>query len=174
MDAVEVTTTVYVPPEEVFEFLLDFPGYARYSKYLKSVETFGDGGEGTEYELTFAWWKLSYTARSRVTDVDPPDRISWRLTKDIDAGGYWAVSETDAPDGYAHASKVRFRAEFHPDSADSSAISLPRLVSWDWVIEKAKPKIQSEAERVVRRAVRDLEGTNRDIDLEITARPDSV
>ncbi|MFB6117548.1 SRPBCC family protein [Halosegnis sp.] len=174
MDAVEVTTIVYVSPEEAFEFLLDFPGYARYSEHLESVEGFGDGGEGTEYELTFAWWKLSYTARSRVTDVDRPERIDWRLTKDLDAGGYWAVEPVDPPADESVATRIRFRAEFRPESANSGAISLPRLVSWDWVIDKVKPKIQSEAERVVRRAVRDLEGRDRMVDLEITARPDSV
>ncbi|PSQ18992.1 polyketide cyclase [Halobacteriales archaeon QS_9_67_17] len=174
MDAVELTTVVYVPREEVFEFLLDFPGYARYSEYLETVEEFGAGGEGTEYELTFAWWKLSYTARSRVTDVAEPTRIEWRLTKDLDAGGFWEVTDADAPEGHEEASRVRFRAEFHPDSANEDAISLPRFVSWDWLLDKVKPKIQSEAERVVRRAVRDLEGTDRPIDLEITASPDSV
>ena len=174
MDAVEVTTVVYVPREEIYEFLLEFPGYARYSEYLESVEAHGDGDVGTEYELRFAWWKLSYTARSRVTDVDPPERIDWMLTKDLDAGGYWQIDELEPPDGRDHASQVTFRAEFAPDSANSDAISLPRLVSWDWVIEKVKPKIRSEAERVVRRAVRDLEGVDRRVDIEVRTRPDSV
>lgn len=174
MDAVEVTTVVYVPREEVFEFLLDFPGYARYSKYLDSVRAFGEGGEGTEYALTFSWWKLSYTARSRVTDIDAPERIDWRLTKDIDAHGYWLVTAEEPPEGEEHASRVTFRAEFEPESADSDAIKLPRLVSWSWVIDKAKPMIHTEAERVVRRAVRDIEGSNRAIDLEIRTKPDSV
>ena len=169
-----MTTVVYAPREEVFEFLLEFQGYARYSEYLERVEGFGDGSTGTEYELTFSWWKLSYTARSRVTAVDAPERIDWRLTKDLDAGGFWEVTAADADGDAGEASRVRFRAEFAPDSANTSAISLPRLVSWDWVIGKVKPKIQSEAERVVSRAVRDIEGTNREIDLEITARPDSV
>lgn len=174
MDAVELTTLVYAPRDEVFAFLRDFPGYARYSKYLESIKGFGDGEEGTEYELRFAWWKLSYTARSRVTGFDPPERIDWELTKDIDARGYWLVEEADAPEGQTAASRVTFRAEFAPESADTDAISLPSLVSWSWVIEKAKPKIQSEAERVVRRAVADIEGRRRDIELTITTRPDSV
>lgn len=174
MDAVELTTLVYAPRDEVFEFLRNFPGYARYSKYLESVRGFGDGDEGTEYELRFAWWKLSYTARSRVTTIDPPERIHWELIKDIDARGYWLVEDAEPPENEPVASQVTFRAEFAPESANTDAISLPSLVSWSWVIEKAKPKIQSEAERVVRRAVADIEGQRRDIDLEITTRPDAV
>jgi uncharacterized membrane protein len=161
VDTVEVSTVVYLPPEEVYEFLLDFPGYARYSKHLTDVRQHGDGAPGTEYELDFAWWKLEYTARSRVTDVDPPDRIDWHIIKDIDAVGQWLVEPTE--DGTA----VTLRVEYHPDSANGDALRLPRFVSFDWVIEKVKPKVKAEAERVVRRIVRDLEGRNRDVALEI-------
>ena len=174
VDAVELQTVVYAPREEVFDFLVDFTHYARYSKHLDSVEGFGDGREGTEYELSFSWWKLSYTARSRVTDIDPPNRIAWELTKDLDANGYWELGEATPPEDREHATRVTFRAAFAPESANTGVIPLPKLVSWDWVIEKAKPKIQSEAERVVRRAVKDLEGTSRSVELEITTRPDSV
>jgi len=174
VDAVELQTVVYAPRAEMFDFLIDFTRYARYSKYLDGVEGFGDGREGTEYELTFSWWKLSYTARSRVTEIDPQTRIAWELTKDIDAHGYWKLDDATPPDGETDATTVTFRAAFAPDSADTTAIPLPTLVSWDWVIEKAKPKIQSEAERVVRRAVKDIEGTSRPVELEITTRPDSV
>jgi uncharacterized membrane protein len=161
VDTVEVSTVVYLPPEEVYEFLLDFPGYARYSKHLTDVRQHGDGAPGTEYELDFAWWKLEYTARSRVTDVDPPDQIDWRIIKDIDAVGQWLVESTE--EGTA----VTLRVEYHPDSADDDALRLPRFISFDWVIEKVKPKVKTEAERVVRRIVRDLEGRNRDVALEI-------
>lgn len=161
MDTVEVSTVVYLPPEEVYEFLLDFPGYARYSEYLTGVRQHGDGDPGTEYELDFAWWKLTYTARSRVIDVEPPNRIDWRIIKDIDAVGHWLVEPTE--EGTA----VTLRVKYHPDSAEDDALSLPRFVSMDWVIEKVKPKVKSEAERVVRRIVRDLEGQNRDVVLEI-------
>ena len=84
---------VYIPPEEVYEFLVDFPRYARYSKHLTGVRQYGDGGPGTEYDLVFEWWKISYTARSRVESVDPPDRLNWLVVKDIDAAGYWSVEE---------------------------------------------------------------------------------
>lgn len=167
MDAVEVTTVAYIPPEEVYEFLVDFPGYANYSEYLEDVDQYGDGGPGTEYALHFAWWKLSYTARSAVTDVSPPERIDWRLTKDLRADGYWQVEPIDPPEGRDVATRVTFRVEYHPDSANEDAISLPSLVSWDWLFEKLEPKVRAEAERIVRRIVRDLEGEDREIDLGI-------
>ncbi|WP_335999474.1 type II toxin-antitoxin system RatA family toxin [Halorientalis halophila] len=176
MDRVEVSTVVYLPPEEIYAFLEDFPRYAEYSKHLREVTSDGDGSPGTEYFLTFAWWKLSYTAHSEVTDVDPPHRIDWALTKDLDAQGRWVVEEApdEAPDGESDACRVRLIVEFRPDSADSGALDLPRFVSLDWVIEKVKPKIQAEAERVVERIVADLEGEPRAVDLEIETGDASV
>jgi len=164
VDSVEVTTEVYLPPEEVYDFLLEFTQYAKYSEYLTGVRQFGDGSPGTEYELEFAWWKLTYTARSEVTDVEPPNRIDWRVIKDIDAVGHWAVEEVaeDPPE-----TEVRFHVRYRPDSADNTMVDLPRFVSLDWVVEKVKPKVQNEAERVVRRIVADLEGQPRDVSLEI-------
>jgi uncharacterized membrane protein len=170
VDTVEVSTVVYLPPEEVYEFLLDFPGYARYSEHLTEVRQHGDGDPGTEYELDFAWWKLQYTARSRVTDVEPPERIDWRVIKDIDAAGQWLVEPVDPDDSNdtpEPATAVTLRVQYHPDSADDGTLDLPRFVSLDWVVEKVKPKVQAEAERVVRRIVRDLEGESRDVTLEI-------
>jgi len=175
VDAVEVSTVVYLPPEEVYDFLVDFPRYAKYSEYLEEITRHGDGTAGTNYDLTFAWWKLSYTARSEVTDLDRPNRIDWRLVTDIDARGHWRVeSDPDPPEGESHASRVVLRIEFAPGSADSGAINLPSFVSLDWVIDKVKPKIKSEAERVVERIVADLEGRRREVELEIHEAPDSV
>lgn len=174
MDAVELATVVYLPPTDVHDFLLEFERYPNYSKYLTDVRVSGDGGPGTEYALTFSWWKLSYTARSRVTAVEPPSRIDWELTKDVDAAGYWQVEPVEPPAGREHASEVTFRVEFRPETADASSLDLPTFVSLDWVIEKVTPKIQAEAERVVRRIVADLEGEHRPVDLEIRTAPDSV
>jgi len=162
VDSVEVSTDVYLPPEEVYEFLLDFPRYARYSEHLTSVRQYGDGAPGTEYELDFAWWKLTYTARSRVTGVDAPERIDWRVVKDIDAVGRWEVERVDE-----ETTRVTLVVEYAPGSADDDALDLPRFVSLDWVVEKIKPKVRAEAERVVRRIVADLEGQRRDVSLEI-------
>ncbi|MFD1571511.1 SRPBCC family protein [Halorubrum laminariae] len=162
MDELVVRTTVYADPKNVYEFLLDFPRYARYTEYLRDVRTAaGDGGPGTRYALTFAWWKLTYTAHSTVTDVEPPERIDWQITKDIDAGGCWRIT----PNG--DSCEVALEVEFDPDSASPDALDLPRLVSFDWVLAKAVPLIRGEAERVVERAVRDLEGSTRDVDLDV-------
>lgn len=183
MARVEVSTIVYIPPAEAYAFLRDFPRYARYSEHLREVRRFGDGDPGTEYELEFAWWKLTYTARSRVTDVDPPERIDWRVVKDLDAAGRWKVEPVDdpeaarplagepaahhRPDGDHPVTRVTFTVEYRPESADPGGVDLPRFVSLDWVVEKVAPKIQTEAERVVRRIVEDLEGEDREVDLEV-------
>ncbi len=176
VDSVDVSTVVYVSPAEVYEFLMDFPGYARYSKYLTDVEQRGDGTPGTQYALRFAWWKLSYTARSEVVAVDPPDQIDWKITKDLDATGRWRITSLpeERPEGEDHATEVRLTVNFDPGSASSSALDLPRLVSMDWVIEKVTPLIQEEAERVVERIVADLEGRRRDVELTIHTSPDAV
>jgi uncharacterized membrane protein len=163
VDTVEVTTVVYLPPEEVYEFLLGFQTYAKYSEHLTGVRQFGDGKPGTEYELDFSWWKLTYTARSRVTDVDPPHRIDWRIIKDIDAVGQWLVDPHESGEG----TRVTMRIDYAPDTADDDTLDLPRFVSLGWVIEKIEPKVRTEAERVVRRIVADLEGEYRNVELEI-------
>ena len=160
---------VHLPPEEVYEFVVDFPRYANYSEYLEEVRSDGDGSPGTRYALRFSWWKLTYTARSEVVDTDPPNQIDWRLTKDIDARGYWRIEEVpeEAPEGVETASRITLRVEFDPDSATAKAIGLPRFVSLSWVKKKVIPKVQSEAERVVERIVADLEGEPREVELTI-------
>jgi hypothetical protein len=177
VDTVDVSTVVYLPPGEIYEFLLDFPRYANYSEYLDKVRrSGGDGSPGTRYDITFSWWKLSYTARSRVTDVEPPNRIDWRLVRDIDARGYWQVvpEPESAPSPDTPASRVRLYLEFLPESADTRGLDLPSFVSLDWLIDRVKPKVRAEAERIVERIVADLEGTRRDVDLDIHATPDSL
>lgn len=188
MERLVVTTEVYRPPPVVYEFLEDFPGYANYSEYLREVSSSGSG-EGRRYALTFAWWKLSYTAHSEVTALDPPRRIGWRIVSDLDASGRWEVdplwdrtpdspadgdaTREDDGDGSgedpadAPASRVAFVAEFDPESVHSGMVDLPSLVSLDWVIEKVTPKIESEATRVVERAVADIEGRERSVDLDV-------
>lgn len=171
VDELVVSTEVYADPQDVYVFLLDFPQYANYSEYLREVRTIrGDGGPGTRYALTFAWWKVTYTAHSQVTDVEPPKRIDWRLTKDIDAGGCWRItadSPGDEEDGAKPRCEVALEVAFDPGSASSDVIDLPRLVSFDWVLKKAIPLIRKEAERVVERAVRDLEDSTRNVDLDV-------
>jgi len=167
VDEIEARTVVYASPSELYEFLLDFPGYARYSEYLDRVTQDGDGTLGTTYSLEFSWWKIAYTARSEVTDVDPPERIDWRIVKDMDAQGYWQVTPTTAPEGVESATEVVLHIEFDADSAEKDAVDLPRLVSLGWVIDKVKPLVRTEATRIVRRVVADIEGSHRDVDVAI-------
>jgi len=179
IERLEVSTDVYVPPEEAYEFLVDFPRYARYSEYLESVGQDGDGTPGTEYALTLAWWRLSYVARSRVTNLDPPTRIDWELVKDLDAAGSWVVEpiqNPDAPDdggieADTAASRVRLVAEVDTGSADRTALDLPRFVSVGRVVEMVKPKVMAEAEQVVERIVADLEGQRREVELRVHESP---
>jgi uncharacterized membrane protein len=176
VDAVEVSTVIYLPPGEVYDFLIDFPRYANYSKYLTRVSANGDGSPGTEYDLRFEWWKLTYTARSRVTSVDPPTRIEWEIVKDLSAHGHWRVEEVPeaAPPDRETASRVWLHIEFDAGSVSKNAIDLPALVSLGWVVKKVKPLIESEAERIVSRIVADLEGKRREVELTIHDRPDTV
>lgn len=171
MDELIVSTVVHESPGVVYEFLLDFPGYVNYSNYLDRVTTLdGDGGPGTRYALQFSWWKLSYTAHSEVTEVDPPRSIDWRLVEDIDAHGRWLIEpdETDAETGgTVDTCRVSLEVYFDPDSASSSALDLPRFVSMNWVLGKTIPLVKSEAERVVERAVASVEGEERPVELDV-------
>ncbi len=176
VDSVELSTVVYVPPEEAYEFLIDFPGYANYSKHLTRVTRKGEGGPGTEYDIHLKWWKLRYTVRSEVTELDPPKRIDWKIIKDLHAHGYWRVEEVpeEAPEGKETASRVWLSIQFDADSADSSMLDLPMFVSLGWVVNKVKPIVLREAETVVERIVADLEGEPRAVELEVHEKPDSV
>ena len=105
-----------------------------------------------------------------------PTRIDWKLVKDIDARGHWRVEEVpdEAPEGVETASRVWLRVDFDPESARGDAINLPTFVSFGWVIQKIKPKVVREAERVIRRIVADLEGESREVELQIHRTPDSI
>ena len=173
-DELEAVTTVHAPREEVYAFLRDVEGYAAYSRYIRDIARYGDGDAGTEYDVTFAWWKLSYTARLRITDLDPPDRIGWELTRDLDARGVWRLEPTEVDDPTVeHATRVTLTVRFDPDSADDDAIALPRFVPMAAVVEKARPIVEREAERVTERVVADLEGEPREATLTIRTRSDA-
>lgn len=172
MDELAASTVVYLPPEEVYDFLLEFQRYPRYSDYLVGVDSDGDGGPGTRYALHFEWWKLSYTARSEVTDVDPPRRIDWRTTEDIAARGCWVVEPledlpADIPEDAETACRVWFEVAYDSGSVGSGVVELPAFVSLDWVVEKLRPKIRKESERIVERIVADIEGRRREVEVDI-------
>lgn len=166
MNRIVASTNVYVPREEVFAFLVDFTRYAKYSKYLTEVRRAGDGGPGTAYEIEFAWWRLSYVLRSRVTAVDPPEAIHWRVTKDFSAHGSWTITPSAGPEG-ADGSRVALHVVYDPSSVSRDTIDLPRFLSLDRVIDKAKRIVEDEAERVVEGVVADLEGEPRPVDVSI-------
>jgi uncharacterized protein YndB with AHSA1/START domain len=179
VDEIVVSTDVFLPPEEVYEFLVDFPRYAKYSEYLTDVTRDGDGSVGTRYALRFSWWKLRYTAHAEVTDLDPPNRIEWRVVSNLHAHGHWAVDRldslpADAPDDADVASRVTFAVAFDADSVRGGALDLPTFVSLDWVIDRVRPKVVDEAERVVERIVADLEGRHRPVELRVREGPDTV
>ncbi|WP_049922942.1 SRPBCC family protein [Halopiger djelfimassiliensis] len=173
MDRILLSTVAYRSPEEVFPYVRSFTDYPKYTEHLKDVRVHGDGGVGAVYDLTLAWWKLSYTARSKVTEVSAPESLEWRLLNDIDARGEWRVEpEPDAaPAGEETASRIFFEAIYDPQSADESTVSLPRFVSLDWVVEKVEPRLLNEAEAVVERLVADIEGTRRDVELTVHEGP---
>jgi hypothetical protein len=177
VDELVVSTVVYLPPEETYDFLVDFPRYATYSEHLNDVvRRSGDGGAGTRYALRFSWWKLTYTVESAVTEVDPPNRIEWRIVKNLDASGRWRVEglddlPADAPADATAASRVSMEVAYDPGSANESRVSLPRFVSLGWVADRIRPAITSEAETVVERVVADLEGEHRSVDLTVEQGP---
>lgn len=173
VDDVEASLVLHLPQREVYDSLFDFTQYRHYTDYLEDARIRGEG-VGTRFGLTFSWWRLSYTLRSRVTDVDPPERIEWRVTKDVDARGHWAIEPAPdevPPDGET-ATRARLYVEFDRSSVESGA--LDTLAPTDWVLSKVLPLVEPEAERAARRAVADLEGDPRPVDVEIHSRPDTI
>jgi ribosome-associated toxin RatA of RatAB toxin-antitoxin module len=176
VDEIVVSTVVYLPPSEVYDFIADFPRYTRYTEYLTEVRQRGDGGPGTRYDMRFAWWKLSYTLRSEVTDTDPPGRIEWEIVKDLRAHGDWRIERldglpADAPADAETASRVTLAVAFDPQTARNGTLDLPRFVSFDFVVDKVKPVLVREAQQVVERIVADIEGRRREVELTVERRP---
>lgn len=207
MEELDVSTVVRVPPEEAFEFLMDFPGYARYTDYLEEIRRNGDGGVGTTYDFVLSWWVVSYTASSRVTGLEPPTRIDWTFDDALDIEGAWHVepvtveaapdllsglatrgdggsdddpagddgpdaeSAGDGADAVPGASRIRLRARFDRDSVGDASLGLPRFVSGSRVLKKVAPVAKREARTILERIVADLEGSPREVDVEVHERP---
>jgi hypothetical protein len=178
VDRIHVSTVVRLPSTEVYEFLKDFPRYARYSEYLTRVAANGDGSPGTRYRLRFEWWKLTYTAHTEVTDTDPPEQLDWQVTEDIDASGRWRIEPLDTdpstPSDDDPACRVHLEVRFDADSVGGGILDLPRFVSLDWVIDRVKPILVEEAEQVVERIVADVEGERRQVDLVVHEVPGGI
>jgi hypothetical protein len=173
VDRILLSTVAHRPPAEVFPYVRSFVDYPRYTEHLKDVRVHGEGDVGSIYDLRLAWWKLSYTARSKVTAIDAPESLEWHLVNDIDARGEWRVEPEPeaAPADVETASRIYFEAVYDPHSADPDALSLPRFVSLDWVVRKVEPRLVDEAEQVVQRLVADIEGQRRDVELTVHAMP---
>ena len=170
-NVLEAETIIHAPRADVFDAVRDVEGYQRYSEHVSGVARYGDGGPGTEYAVTLSWWRLGYTARFRLTDVDPPERIEWELVKDLDARAAWHLEpvEVDDPD-VEDATRLVVTARYDPDTADHGALSLPRLVPMSAVVARARPFVEREAERVLARVVADLEGEPRRATLTVRTR----
>lgn len=177
MDAIEASTVLFVPPEDVYGFVTAFSGRSHYSEYLDRVRQYGDGGPGTDHHITVSWWKLSYTAKTRVTDVEPPNRVDWRSLTGLDARGSWRIESlapADAPEPPGDvdaeaATELRLRVEF--DAGDVTRMDVPGPLSVERVLEKVRPIVVAEAESVVEAMVADLEGRRRPVDLTVHRAP---
>jgi ribosome-associated toxin RatA of RatAB toxin-antitoxin module len=174
VDGLDASTVLYVPPEELYEFVTGLRGYAKYSPHLEAVRQDGDGGPGTEYEIKVAWWRLSYTSHTVVTDVDPPERVDWRTSEGLKARGYWGIEplpDTEVPPDRDHATRLRLRIQFDPGT-------FGRVPLGGWTIDRLfariTPVVVREAERILEGMARDLEGEPRSVDLEVHRRPQSV
>ena len=58
--------------------------------------------------------------------------------------------------------------------AGADAVSLPLTVSFGWVLDRVKGLVEEEATRVVRRAVADLEGSQRTVSLDVSTDSDAL
>lgn len=169
VDEIEVSTVVYASPEETFAFLTDFPGYTGFTEYLEEVRQDGDGSVGTCYDFVLSWWKLSYTATSELTGLEPPERIDWKLVGSLDARGSWLLEEVpeEAPHDRETATRIRFVANYRMESLENAPLDLPRFLSTEAVVDRVKPVVLDEIGDVVQHIVAELEGEQRDVDLHV-------
>lgn len=170
----DVSTTVAVPPEEAYDFVLDFEGHSDYSDHVDDVVRHGDGGVGTRFDVELSWWKLSYTFPTEVTGLDPPTRIDWRTPNGLHARGAWLFEavENDGSDAEGvddgPETAVTLRARY--DRSRSRLPPTPPLVSFDDVLARLKPAVRREARTVFEHAVADLEGQRRRVTLDVDVR----
>ncbi len=174
VDGLDVSAVLYAPPEELYEFVTGMRGYAKYSPHLDEIRQYGDGSPGTDYEIVVSWWRLSYTSHTTVTATDPPERVDWRTTEGLKARGYWGIEplpNAEPPDDHDHATRVRLRIQFDPDT-----LGAVPLGGWtlDRLFDRIRPLVVSESERIVAGIAEDLEGERRDVAIEVHRGPESV
>lgn len=182
MDELAVSTVVGRPPGEVYDFLFDFTRYSKYSDHVDDVRVRGDG-VGARFRIALSWWKLGYTVRGVVTDVDPPNCIEWSITRDVDATGHWAIeaadeTELDGVDGLPtdaveSASVARLYLEYDPSSIGGSTLGLPPLVSLGRIVDRIRPVAKREAEGIAAEAVADVEGQRRPVEVTVETAPEA-
>lgn len=174
VDGLDASTVLYVPAEELYEFVTGLRGYAEYSPHLEAVRQFGDGSPGTEYEIEVSWWRFSYTSHTVVTDADPPERVDWRTTQGLKARGYWGIEPLpggEIPPDREYATRLRLRIQFDPDT-----LGRVPLGGWtlDRLLDRLTPVVAREAERIVEGMVRDLEGERRPVEIELHRGPRTI
>lgn len=157
MEKVVFETEVYAPKEEVYDFLMRFEDYGKYSEHVKNVRVVRR--DPLEWEITIKWWKIRYTARSRLTNYVENERIEWEVVKDVRARGVWLLEETE------EGTKVKLKVWYEPSDADK--VNPLRFVPTSRLISLVKPVVKREGKRVLRRVVSDLEGKPRKVDLKI-------
>lgn len=95
------------PPAAVFEFM-DVPeNQARISPRLAAVETVGmldNGGKHATY--IYSLFGLPFTGAVRGVEHDPPERVTFEMTGDIEGEIRWAFEPTDG------GTRVTYTAEY--------------------------------------------------------------
>ncbi|SMP07591.1 SRPBCC family protein [Halobellus salinus] len=112
-----VRTVIDRPPEAVFEYM-DVPeNQGRISPRLSGVETVGvldNGGKRATY--TYRLFGLSFEGEVRGVVHDPPERIVFELSGDIDGRIEWEFEPVDA------GTRLTYTATYD--------LGLPWLVRW--------------------------------------------
>ncbi len=112
-----VQTVIDRPPEAVFEYM-DVPeNQARISPRLSGVETVGtldNGGKRATY--TYRLFGLSFRGEVRGVVHDPPERIAFELSGDIDGEIEWEFEPADG------GTRLTYTATYD--------LGLPRPVQW--------------------------------------------
>jgi uncharacterized membrane protein len=174
VDAVEASTLLYVPPEDVYRYIHEFEGAVGFADHVDRIEQSGDGGPGTDYYIRLSWWRLSWTSHSRVTEVDPPNRIEWRTVGDVRARGTWLMEplpEARLPEGREAGTELTLRVEFDPASIRGAGVT--RLMPIERLLRRVRPVVARECERLVEGAVVDLEGERRPVEYTVHRMPRS-
>ncbi|MFB6283077.1 MAG: SRPBCC family protein [Halobacteria archaeon] len=159
MKKATIVAEAYASKEDVYDFLMDFKNYTKYSKYAKNTRLVVDG-ENPEWEIDFRWWLVKYTAKSKVTDYRKPDFIEWRVVKDADVRGEWHLEEI----GDEH---TRLQLDLRYDPKGASKANPLWYFPTDKLIKLAKPVVLRHVNNVLRNVTKELEGEPREANFKI-------